>query len=433
MANGVVGGSGTVTDPYIIEGWDINAAFSTGIEIRHTDARFIIRNVSVHSGGYVCCFGGVKLVDVANGRVENSTISDNTLGIYTIGGPGFSSSNIAVFNNDILHNGNGLSLYGASNVTVSHNRILRNGVGINFGLTNGTISGNEISNNDGMGITGYGSHVAVSDNDISYSRLEGVAIGGNNLNISANRIFSNGGLGIWLSGGYESEISENTISNNRGGGIGIEIGREVVVHHNNIVDNGFPPFYVQAGNDIGDGEGEANSWDGGYPGGGNFWSDYAGSDNCSGPEQDVCPHPDGIGDTPYLVSEISRDRYPLVRPFETLQGQVDVQPDVISLSSKGRYVTVYIELPDRHKVSNIDARSIRLNGTIAPDLQAPVVIADHDGDTVPDLMVKFRLQDVRLLFPTPASYTLAVSGNTIVGGRPFVAYDRVRVTATGPR
>ncbi len=427
MANGVVGGSGTVTDPYIIEGWDIDASSSTGIEIRHTDARFIIRNVSVHSGGQVCCFGGVKLVDVANGRVENSTISDNMLGIYTIGGPGFSSSNIAVFNNDILHDGNGLSLYGASNVTVSHNRILRNGVGINFGLANGTISGNEISNN-GIGITGYGSHIAVSDNDISYSDLSGINMGGNTLNISANRIFSNGSGGIYLFGGYESEISGNTVSNNRRAGVELEIGREVVVHHNNIVDNG----YEQGSNDIGDFDpsdaGVLNSWDGGYPGGGNFWSDYAGVDNCSGPGQDVCPDPDGLGDTPYLVGEFSRDRYPLTRPFETIHGQLDVQPHVISLSSKARYVTAFIELPDGYKGSNIDARSILLNGTIAPDPQARIIITDHDGDTVPDLMVKFDLQDVRVLFPRPGIYTLAVTGNTIVGGRPFISFDRVLVT-----
>ncbi len=423
FVNGVVGGSGTVTDPYIIEGWDINAAFSTGIEISHTHASFIIRNVNVHSGGQVCCFGGVKLVDVANGRVENSTISDNTLGIYTIGGLGFSSSNVAVFNNDLLHNGNGLSLYGASNVTVSHNRILRNGVGINFGLTNATISGNEISNNNGKGITGYGSHVAVSDNDISYSRLSGIVISGYDVRISANRVFSNAG-GIGLSGVHEGEISENTVSNNWDGGIGVAESREVVVRHNNIVDNGF----LQATNGLGDGEGEPSSWDDGYPGGGNFWSDYVGVDNCSGPGQDVCSDPDGLGDTPYLVEEFSRDQYPLVMPFETIRGQLDVQPHVISLSSKARYVTAFIELPDGYKGSNIDAGSIRLNGTIAPDSYAPIIITDHNGDNIPDLMVKFRLQDVRLLFPRPGIYALAVTGNTIVGGRPFVSFDRILVT-----
>src|SRR5213076_3134076 len=44
-----------------------------------------------------------------------------------------------------------------------------------------------------------------------------------------------------------------------------------------------------------------NAWDDGYPQGGNFWSNYRGADQCSGPGQDVCNGPDGIGDTPYPI------------------------------------------------------------------------------------------------------------------------------------
>ena len=55
------------------------------------------------------------------------------------------------------------------------------------------------------------------------------------------------------------------------------------------------------------------SWNDSYPSGGNFWSDYAGVDNCSGANQDVCPAPDGIGDTPYAIDANSSDRYPLIR------------------------------------------------------------------------------------------------------------------------
>ncbi|MBU3902481.1 MAG: right-handed parallel beta-helix repeat-containing protein, partial [Candidatus Thermoplasmatota archaeon] len=44
--NGVVNGSGTESDPYIIEGWDIDASqgSNAGIEIRNTNVYFIIRN-----------------------------------------------------------------------------------------------------------------------------------------------------------------------------------------------------------------------------------------------------------------------------------------------------------------------------------------------------------------------------------------------------
>lgn len=56
-----------------------------------------------------------------------------------------------------------------------------------------------------------------------------------------------------------------------------------------------------------------NIWDDGYPSGGNFWSDYTGTDNFSGPGQDI-PGSDGIGDTPYAFVG-AQDNYPLMRPF----------------------------------------------------------------------------------------------------------------------
>lgn len=50
-ANGVTSGSGTESNPYVIEGWDINASSANGIEIRNTTAYFVIRNCYVHNGG----------------------------------------------------------------------------------------------------------------------------------------------------------------------------------------------------------------------------------------------------------------------------------------------------------------------------------------------------------------------------------------------
>src|SRR5437867_12676200 len=49
--NGVTGGSGTATDPYIIQGWDIVVVpyRSPGIAIRNSDSYFVIRNMYIHS------------------------------------------------------------------------------------------------------------------------------------------------------------------------------------------------------------------------------------------------------------------------------------------------------------------------------------------------------------------------------------------------
>lgn len=59
---------------------------------------------------------------------------------------------------------------------------------------------------------------------------------------------------------------------------------------------------------------DPNTWDGGYPSGGNYWSDYRESDVYSGPYQNVTGS-DGIGDIPYYLGSGNRDNYPLMVPY----------------------------------------------------------------------------------------------------------------------
>jgi len=82
-------------------------------------------------------------------------------------------------------------------------------------------------------------------------------------------------------------------------------------YHNNFINNN--EWQV---NDIGPFFGldySVNTWDAGYPSGGNYWSDYTGVDLYSGAYQNE-PGSDGIGDTSYVTTPYGNnaDNYPFM-------------------------------------------------------------------------------------------------------------------------
>lgn len=97
-----------------------------------------------------------------------------------------------------------------------------------------------------------------------------------------------------------SVVYGNNISNNSVG-LSLWMDDNITVYRNIFSENAQQAMQDQC---------ENVSWDAGYPQGGNYWSDYAGTDLFSGPDQDV-PGPDGIGDTPYGIDVSGSDRYPL--------------------------------------------------------------------------------------------------------------------------
>ena len=132
--------------------------------------------------------------------------------------------------------------------------------------------------------------------------------------------------GIYLSGGWQNHIIRNRIADND---VGIDIysgrhiiaenefvhndllcalGRSNLIYHNNFLNasahvaEAYPGNYDQI-------------WDDGYPSGGNYWSDYNGTDAHSGPNQNETGS-DGIGDTPCGILYYENiDHYPLKKPY----------------------------------------------------------------------------------------------------------------------
>ena len=267
-ANGVTGGSGTPSDPFIIEGWDVNDSGydSPGIWIKNTDAHFIIRNLVVHDGVWGPFGGdhdGIWIGSVTNGRVESVETWHNWNAIV-VGESRNINISVNYANGD---QASAVSVYSSSNVSVTRNlaatlRMSNESAGVYVaGSSNVTIINNQL-------LDGY--------NGVSASNS-------NNITIVNNRLKSNIGWGVFL-------------RNSTG----------VRVHSNQFIDNSIAYHGVQAHDD----RGSENFWDDGCSGGGNYWSDYNGSDRheCSTGAVGV----DGFGDAPRIIDGDSQDNYPLV-------------------------------------------------------------------------------------------------------------------------
>jgi hypothetical protein len=97
-----------------------------------------------------------------------------------------------------------------------------------------------------------------------------------------------------------------------------------------------------------------NTWDDGYPSGGNYWSDYNGIDVKSGSYQNETGS-DGVGDTPYIIDANNTDHYPLMGMFQSYNVTYFTPPlvahscsvTVISNSTVSNFVTlIWIEHPE---------------------------------------------------------------------------------------
>ncbi len=83
--------------------------------------------------------------------------------------------------------------------------------------------------------------------------------------------------------------------------------------HNNLIDNTQQVYnyswdHPEYPNSI-------NSWDNGYPSGGNYWSDHTFEDQ----------NGDGVCDAPYVIDDNNQDKYPLMNPW--------VAPEAVTFSS----------------------------------------------------------------------------------------------------
>ena len=172
------------------------------------------------------------------------------------------------------------------------------------------VSGFNISNgNHGVVLVDTISNT-INDNIIQASDIC-LGLYSSNYSVVSNNNVSDGNHGLWFDEANNNQVTNNQIYANSLSGIwlgGLSEGSNYnKIYHNSFIDNLAYDY------------GQNNSWDDGYPSGGNNWSDYSGIDLFSGPNQDLLGC-DNFGDTPYTNIQGSSgalDHYPITAPTLT--------------------------------------------------------------------------------------------------------------------
>jgi parallel beta-helix repeat protein len=231
--------------------------------------------------------GTIYLINSYDILVKDLTLTKNLFGAFLWNTTDSKIENVTVTNNSF-----GIELQHSSKIVLFSNNAESNVEGIQLASSNNNILvGNNVMNNSELGI------------NLPQSSSSNI--------IGSNKVSDNGGYGIQvLYNSNKNIFVANNISKNKYPGISVACDNNSV-YHNNFVNNG--QDFVEGKLQVWSFQGN-NTWDDGYPSGGNYWSDYIGMDAYCGPDQDI-PGSDGIGDTPYVINTINKDRYPLMNSY----------------------------------------------------------------------------------------------------------------------
>jgi len=252
----------------------------TGTVVHITVNNVVMREFTISNGGKSAYWESSVLLESQSCTISANTITGSFLGIVLL-----SAGKSKVVGNEVYDINGDYSIYiSDSNETlVADNKVYSNIRGIVIdNSSDSVIIRNQIHNNSNFGVW--------------FSAIHNFTFTKNNS--------SGNGVGI----NFEADSQDNLILENyfceNGIGIRLDNASNNLIYHNNFMNNS---LQVET-------NGLINSWDDGYPSGGNYWSDYNGTDSYNGLYQNETGS-DGIGDIPYVIDTSNEDSYPLIDPF----------------------------------------------------------------------------------------------------------------------
>ncbi|MCJ7463619.1 MAG: right-handed parallel beta-helix repeat-containing protein [Thermoplasmata archaeon] len=218
-AKGVRSGTGTATDPYIIEDWDVSVGTTDGIRIESTLAYFVIRNVAF-SGAGLYGYDGVSMAMASNGRIDSCTFQWVDVGVRGVS---------------------------CKNITVSSSNVTDCRAGMRFDTSQ---------------------DIAIKGNVVSLCQFGAGYQSSYRCTIAGNRIDNSSEAGIYLESSTDVNVKANVLENGQAG-VQLTQSSIVIIHHNNIINN------TMQGSEL---QGSGNYWYDPSSSEGNYWSDYGGQD-----------------------------------------------------------------------------------------------------------------------------------------------------------
>ncbi|MDG6221457.1 MAG: NosD domain-containing protein, partial [Candidatus Thermoplasmatota archaeon] len=296
----------------------ITSGGSTGNDICNNTA--VYNNHGIHldgaPGNTICSntiqhstLDGVRLITASdNNQVLYNNVSYNgQYGLYATS----SNQNTFSYNNVISNSGTGVRLHTTSWLNFNNNDVIANGMEgfYCYGSSNNTYASNYIRGNSYGIYLHAGQDNTVTDNDIATSASASAVYlrGTSGTNVSGNTLTASK-YGVELYDADGSAICNNHLENNYQYGVYIADGSTTnTIHHNDFINNyggGFQAY-----------DADSNTWDTGYPGGGNYWDDHTSPDEnyngfvdipysiAGGASQDYYPYVDQTGwEAPYIAS-----------------------------------------------------------------------------------------------------------------------------------